>query len=198
MISLYTVSFSGNCHKVHMLLSVLGLEHETKQLDLAAGEQRSREFLAINPLGQVPVLVDGDVRLRDSQAILVYLAARYAPGVCLPSDPGGLGEVMQWLSWAANEIHNGPTLARAIKLFDRPGDLKAAQTRAAAVFEAMNDHLAQHEWLALGRATVADIACYPYIAVADEGEVDATPYAAVAAWTKRVEALPGFVPMPRK
>ena len=74
MIQLYDVTLSGNCHKVPMMLGRLRLEHRSVTVNLAAVEQKSSEFLTLNPFGQVPAIEDGETVLRDSQAILVYLA----------------------------------------------------------------------------------------------------------------------------
>lgn len=193
MIKLHGSQVSGNTHKVRNMLGLLGLDHELVAVDLPAGEHKAAPFLALNPLGEIPVLVDGATTLRDSAAILVYLASNYAPGDWLPSDPAGLGEVMQWLSFASNQIHQGPFTARAIVRFKRPGDLEAARQRSAAVFAVMDSHLDGRDWLARDRRTIADIACYTYITLAGEAGVDQAPYANVTAWLARVEALPGFV-----
>ena len=193
MIELHGSLVSGNTHKARNMLGLLGLDYEFVHVDLPAGEHKAAPFLALNPLGEIPVLVDGGTTLRDSGSILAYLASKYAPGDWLPDDPAGLGEVMQWLLFAANEIHQGPFAARAIVRFGRAGDLEAARRRSGAVFAILDDHLAGHDWLARGRRTIADVACYTYITLAGEAGVDRAPYANLAAWLDRVEALPGFV-----
>ena len=95
MITLYGGSVSGNAYKARLLLSLLGLDFEEINVNLMAGENRTGAFLALNPRGQIPVLVDGEVTIWDSQAILVYLARRY--GVAwLPVEPRrhGRGDAM--------------------------------------------------------------------------------------------------------
>ena len=74
MITLHGSALSGNTHKVRNMLGLLGLDYELAPVDLAAGEHKSEAFLALNPLGQIPLLIDGETTLRDSGAILVYLA----------------------------------------------------------------------------------------------------------------------------
>ena len=87
MLTLYEFALSGNCHKVRLLLSLLGVRYQSQPVDAAARQHKSAGFLALNPLGQVPVLCDGEHCLRDSQAILCYLARRYdASGQWLPQD----------------------------------------------------------------------------------------------------------------
>ena len=87
MITLYGGPLSGNAYKVRLLLTLLGLEFEETVVNLQTGENRTESFLALNPRGQIPTLVDGDVTVWDSQAILVYLARRY--GEAWPA--GGAG-----------------------------------------------------------------------------------------------------------
>ncbi len=77
MITLYDMTLSGNCHKVRLLLSLLALPYQTQPVNLVSGEQRSPDYLQRNPCAQVPVLNDNGQIIRDSQAILVYLAKRY-------------------------------------------------------------------------------------------------------------------------
>jgi len=196
MIKIYDTELSANAHKCRMLMSMLGLDYERVDVNLAKGEHKTPEFLAMNPRGQIPVLTDGDVCLYDSGAILVYLALQYGDESWLPRDPAGMAEVIGWLSFAANEINNGVTVARFAKLMNNPAiDLETAQRRGGASLKVLDAWLADREWLALGRPTIADIACYPYIALAGEGEVRLDGRDNVIAWIGRVEALPGWVPM---
>ena len=195
---LYDVSLSADCYKVRLMLSLLGLDYEQVPVDVRAGEHKSEKFLALNPFGQAPVLVDGGVTLWDSHAALVFLALKHSEEKWMPSDPIGAGKVMQWLSVDANDMRHGLNEAWLVAAFNIGTDLEGAQARAKAALDIMEQHLQDRDWLALGqlgRLTVADVACYPYVAVAPGGKIDLTPYTAIQAWMKRVEALPGFVPM---
>lgn len=80
MITLYEFALSGNCHKIRLMLSLLGLDYQSMAVNSSKQQQKSADFLAMNPFGQVPVLTDEDVIVRDSQAILVYLAKKYGDG----------------------------------------------------------------------------------------------------------------------
>ena len=103
MITLYDYELSGNCYKLRLLMSMLGVKYKSVPIDFYPGrEHKSDWFLAINPLGQLPVLDDDGLVLRDAQAILVYLAARYDPSKkWYPvDDPKMLGEIGQWLAFA--------------------------------------------------------------------------------------------------
>jgi glutathione S-transferase len=193
---LYDFPLSGNCYKVRLFAALAGIALELIPVDLRAGEHKQAPLIGLNPWGQVPILVDGEVVLRDSQAILVYLASRQADEGWLPRDPAGLGTVMQWLSTAANEVQNGPGAARLVRKFGYDLDHEDALRRAARLLGLIDAHLARHDWLALGRPTIADCAVFPYVALAPEGGVALEDFPHIAPWIARIKALPGFVPMP--
>jgi len=194
-VQLYDSEVSGNAYKIRLLLALLGLRHELVPVDLRAGENRSDAFLRRNPRGQVPVLVDGQTTVWDSQAILVYLARRYGGETWLPLEADEIAAVMQWLAVAENELLFGLARARAVKRFGRPWDLEACRDYGRAGLRVLNSHLATRDWLACDRVTIADIACYPYVALAPEGEIALDDYPRVCAWIGRVQALPGYIGM---
>jgi len=193
---LYDMELSGNAYKVRLFAALVGLDMELKPVDLAAGEHKQSPFIDLNPWAQVPVLEDGDVVLRDSQAILVYLARRYGGHQWWQDSAAHQGEVMQWLSTAANEIHAGPNVARLIDKFGYPLDKERALEIGARVLPLIEQHLSEHQWLAMGRPTIAECAVFPYIALGWEGGVSLESYPAIRAWIERIKALPGYVGMP--
>lgn len=193
---LYNSPTSGNSHKIRAMLAILGIEYEIVPVDLRAGEQHAPAFLAINPRGQVPVLDDDGHVIWDSQAILVYLARRYADESWLPLDPAVMGEVMQWLMFSENEINYGLLRTRAAKNFGRDWNVPEAQAVGGKALDILEARLDGRDWLAAEHPTIADISCYPYVATAPEGDVSLDPYTAVRTWIERLEARPGFVPMP--
>lgn len=195
-IRLYSFPLSGHAHRVRLLLSMLALPHQVIDVDLPAGQHKQPDFLALNPRGQVPVIVDGDVVLYDSTAILVYLARRYGGEQWLPGDAVGAARVQQFLSLAAGEIFEGPNRVRLVKLFKRELDYALAVQKTEAVLALLEAHLADHVFLAAAHVTIADLACYSYIAHVQEGGVALAPYPRVRDWLTRIEALPGFVAMP--
>lgn len=194
---LHRLALSGHCHRVELMLSLLDLPYETVDVNLQAGEHKRPSFLALNAFGEVPVLQDGELALADSNAILVYLAGRYAPGEWLPRDPVGAARVQRWLSAAAGPLAFGPAAARVIELFGRSDDPAPSRQRADRLFTVMDSELATTGWLAGERPTLADIAHYGYTVTAPEGGVSLDPYPRVRQWLARVEALPRFIPMPR-
>lgn len=197
MIKLYDLSRSGNAHKCRLLLNMLGVDYQSVPLDFAKGEHKEAEFLKINPFGQVPALTDGEVTLRDSGAILIYLAGQYGAGEWLPAAPDELAEIVSWLSFSANEINNGMTAARFAVAFKGAGvDLETARKRGGYALKLLEAHLEGRQWLVRDRPSIADIGCYPYVAMAPEGGVSLDKRANVRAWIARFEALPGYLPMP--
>lgn len=194
---LHRFAMSGHCHRVELLLSLLELPFERVEVDLAAWEQKTPRFLALNPLGQVPVLEDGELALADSNAILTYLSLRYGGSRWTPSAPAEFGEQQRWFSLAAGPLAFGPAAARAHALFGSPVDLPAAQARAHALFRFMNAHLSRRSFLVGTELGLADVAHYAYVAHAPEGGVPLDEYAHVRAWLGRVESTPRFVGMPR-
>lgn len=166
-------------------------------VDIANREHKTPAFLRMNPRGQIPVLEDGDLQLGDSQAILVYLARRYASPEWYPLDPASQGRIAHWLSYAANEVQNGPASARLIARFNLPLDGELARRRGLEVLQLVDRHLSGHRWLAQGELpSIADVALYPYLALAPEGGLALDDYPALNAWLARIRALPGYIPMP--
>ncbi|MGZ3475944.1 MAG: glutathione S-transferase family protein [Polyangiales bacterium] len=193
---LHRFALSGHCHRVELMLSLLELPFRAVEIDLAQGEQKRPEFVAKNPFAKVPVLDDGDVTIADSNAILVYLARRYAEnGPWLPRDPASAAEVQRWLSIASGPLAEGPAKARVIALFERPVDAEPARTLARELFARMNDHLADRAMLASATPTLADVAMYAYTAHAPEGGGSLAPYPHIRRWLERIQSLPRFVPM---
>lgn len=195
---LYLNERSGNAYKPRLLLALLGIDYEKVVVDLARREQKEPSYLKLNPRGQVPVLEDAGRVFWDSTAVLVYLARKHGGEQWLPTDPAGMAEVMQWMALAQNEIHYGLQFARAIIHMGRAGDLAECQAHGRTALRVLEDRLAQHEWLALDRMTVADIACFPYVAMAPDAGIPLADYPAVSAWVGRFKALPGYIPVPAR
>jgi len=163
---LYGTALSGHVHRVVLLLRALGISY--RLVSAPAEVRRTEEFLRLNPLGQIPVLTDGSLVIADSNAILVYLAKRYAPGSSwLPEDPVPAARVQRWLSIAAGEVAYGPAAARGITQWGFPvtqwgipGDHGRAVEIAGRLLRFMDTHLADREYLATEHPTIADLACY--------------------------------------
>ncbi|KAJ3472826.1 hypothetical protein NLI96_g13241 [Meripilus lineatus] len=196
MVKLYDFELSGSCYKIRLLASFLGLKYEAVQVDFVNKEHKTEKYTALNPFGEIPIFEDGDLRLRDAQAIMVYLASKYdRSNMWYPNTPEAMGRINQWLSTGGGEVMNAAG-ARLVKILNYPLDLEKLQAGANRVFKILDDHLANREWLELGHPTIGDIACFPYTALAGEGGIDLKPYPNVLAWIERIKQLPGFIAMP--
>jgi glutathione S-transferase len=182
---------------VELMLSLLQLPTELVFVDLAKGAHKQPEYLAINPMGQVPAIDDQGVVLADSNAILVYLAQKYGNGCWLPTDPVGSAKVQRWLSIAAGPIAFGVARARLITVFGAPYNAEEVIANSHALLKIIDQELSATPYLVGTEPTIADVSAYSYIAHAPEGNVSLDEYANIRAWLARIEALPGFVGMPR-
>jgi len=194
-ITIYSFPLSGHAHRVELFASISGIAHDIINVKLADGEHKQAEFLALNPAGQVPVIKDGTTVVSDSNAILVYLARKYAPSY-IPQDPAEEAEVQKFLSLAAGEIAFGPAAARLINVFKAPLDADFAKATAGKVLTKLDNHLLDRNFLVGDKPSIADVAIYSYVAHAPEGDISLTPYPNLTNWIKNVESLPGFKAMP--
>lgn len=192
---LYHFPLSGHAHRARLFLSLLEVDAEIVDVDLANGEHKSAPFLALNPFGQVPVLVDGDTVLSDSNAILVYVAKKFGRSDWLPEAPAAAARVQRWLSVAAGELAAGPAAARLITVFGAGFDPEQTIAKAHSILKLIDCELEGRNWITGStQPTVADVALYSYIVNAPEGNVDLSGYARLNAWLDRIEKLEGFVP----
>jgi glutathione S-transferase len=202
---LYCCPESGNCYKVRLLGSLLAISLEKVEVDLFNMAHKSPDFLAINPKGEIPALVDGDKIFADSSAILVYLAGTHpdrgsetAPSSYWSSDVIEQAQIVDWLAFAATYIHSGLSKARAMVSFNWPANaseetINEARSRGVASLEILEKRLHGKDWLTLGRPTIADVSVYVYVALAPMGGVSLKPFPAVTAWLDRVMRLPGYI-----
>lgn len=193
-VRIHSFPLSGHSHRVRLFASVAGINHEIIEVNLAAGEHKHPSFLKLNPAGQVPVIEDGEHVISDSNAILVFLARKYAPSY-LPSDPVQEAEVQKFLTMAAGEINYGSGAARLITVFNADLDTDFAKAIATKYLSKLEAHLEGREFLVGNQPTIADIAIYSYTAHAPEGNVSLQPYPNVQRLLANIEELEGFVPM---
>jgi glutathione S-transferase len=193
---LYNSPVSGNCYKVRLLLSHLGIPYERRELDVVDRSNRRDVLGDLNPALRVPTLVLDDGRpLAESGAILWYLGegTRF-----VPKDPYERAQVLQWMFFEQYDHEPAIAVARFWLAYSgRPDDFAdrlpertAAGQRALA---AMEHHLDGKQFFVGHSMTLADIALYAYTHVAPEGGFELEPYSAVRAWLERVAAMPGHV-----
>ncbi|WP_454841029.1 glutathione S-transferase family protein [Pseudomonas hormoni] len=192
MIDLYTAA-TPNGHKVSIVLEELGLPYTVHALSFDKKEQKSADFLKINPNGRIPAIVDranGDFAVFESGAILIYLAEM--TGKLLPLDPKGRSVVMQWLMFQMGGI--GPMQGQANVFFRYfPEKLQGAidryQHETRRLYEVLDTRLQDVEFLA-GDYSIADIATYPWVRGHEWSGVAVDGLTALQRWMATMEARP--------
>ena len=201
MMKLYDYILSPSCYKVRLMAALTGEKLDIRAVDFHPGlEHRGPELLALNPAGSIPILQDGDLLLTESSAILVYLAAKAAPEWLAGNDPEEAARVQQWLSFSGR-LTASLGGARLHEMLLRPGDIDALQAQGIAALRELELGLVEQaergkRFLAADRPTVADIACFPYVALAPDGGVPLDPYPAIRLWSRALRSLAGFIEMP--
>ena len=192
MIDLYTAA-TPNGHKVSIALEELGLPYTLKAIDLAAGEQKRPEFLALNPNGRIPVIVDraaDDFVVFESGAILIYLAEQ--TGRLMPVDAKGRSRVLQWLMFQMGGI--GPMMGQANVFFRYfPERIQFAidryQGEVKRLFRVLDGQLARNEYLA-GDYSIADIANWAWVRTHNWSGVAIDDLPHLARWRDQIRARP--------
>ncbi len=198
---LYDYVLSPSCYKVRLMAAILGIKLEIRPVDFHPGaEHRGPELLALNPAGSIPILEDGDLVLTESSAMLAYLAADAAPEWLGHGSPRETARVQQWLSFSHRLTANLGG-ARLHEMLLRPGDIKALRVQGIAALRELEAGLFEQgergmQFLAANRATIADIACFPYVALAPDGGISLDPYPLIRLWMRTIRSLPGFIEMP--
>lgn len=189
MIDLYTAT-TPNGRKVSIALEELGLPYALHALNLKAQEQKAPDYLRINPNGRIPAIVDDGFAVFESGAILIYLAEK--TGRLLPADVQGRSRVVQWLMWQMGGL--GPMQGQANVFFRYfPEKIQPAidryQNEVKRLFGVMDTRLAKANHLA-DEYSIADIACYPWVAQADWSGVPLDPFPNLSRWFASLSARP--------
>ncbi|WP_154124980.1 glutathione S-transferase family protein [Grimontia hollisae] len=193
MIELYTAG-TPNGHKISIALEEMGLPYNYYALDLMEADQKKPEFLAINPNGRIPAIVDkenGDFAVFESGAILIYLAEK--TGKFLPADPKKRSQVIQWLMFQMGGV--GPMMGQA-NVFYRyfpekiPAAIERYQNEGRRLFEVMNTQLATHAYLAGNEYTIADMATWPWVRIHEWSGVDITGLDRLKRWMDELAERP--------
>ena len=185
---IYGDSISGNCLKVKWVADLLGVPYQWRETSVLAKETRTPEFLALNPAGQVPLVVlEGERPLAQSNAILLHLAEGSA---LIPSDAYERAKMFEWLFW--EQYSHEPVIAvrRFHKHYLNKPDSEidpALMSKGLAVLGLMEAHLDGRRFFVGETLSLADIALVAYTRLAHEGGFDLAPFPAVRGWIGRVE-----------
>jgi glutathione S-transferase len=198
---LHEYAASGNCYKVRLAAALAGISLERREYDIMKGETRTPEFLAnVNGNGRIPVLQVGNRFIPESNAAAYYVAAGSS---LIPSDPLDHADMLRWMFW--EQYNHEPNIA-TLRFWmgwvgepnlSEPQRVQMPGKRAAgeAALKLMDEHLARGEWFVGSAPTLADICLFAYTHVAGEADFQLDNYPHVAAWLRRMAALPGYVPM---
>jgi glutathione S-transferase len=197
---IYHFPFSPNSRRVLATAFHLGLNPELIKVDLGKNEQLRPEFLKLNPNHAIPVLVDDDLVLWESVAIMQYLANQVSSNTIWPVEPRAQANVSRWLCWSL--AHWGP--ACGFFIFERlvkkmrnlgdpdPAELKKGEERMARYAPVLNDHLKGRDWLCGGTVTLADFTAGSYLDLAEAAQYPLEPYTEIRRWYRNIESLPAW------
>ncbi|SIO44534.1 glutathione S-transferase [Rhodovulum sp. ES.010] len=194
---LYCFGESGNAYKAALTLELAGLDWEPVWVDFFNGAARSPEFLALNPMGEVPVMVDGAVTLSQSGAIQDYVSSK--SGQFGGQSAAERREVLRWMFWDNHKMSGQAGSLRFLMNFlpeeKRPApviDWLSGRVRAA--LGVLERGLEGQDWLVGGRSTIADLACCGYLYYPEPFGFDRADWPNIDAWLDRIAALPGWKP----
>ncbi|WP_309739348.1 glutathione S-transferase family protein [Chamaesiphon sp. OTE_20_metabat_361] len=196
MLKLYEYASSGNCYKIRLLLNQLGIAYQRILIDILTGESRTAKFLAMNPVGKIPVLeIQPGQYLSESNAIIYYLADGTE---FLPVDRWERSQVMQWLFF--EQYSHEPNIATVrfwmsiAKIAEQKRDaIVQKQELGYAALQVMEQHLKEQKYFVGDRYSIADIALYAYTHVAAEGNFNLSQFPAILSWLDRINSQPNYL-----
>jgi len=194
---LYDHPLSGNCYKARLLLSHLGISYEKVRVELFEGEHKTKSFSRLNPNQKIPVLVDSEYTIWESNAVVLYIAKKFSPNDYFSDDPKEFGLIMQWTIFGKTSIDPYLAVSRYFLKFLGEGNfdktqLDSLQEQGKHSLTILDNHLSQNDFLS-GHYSVADMCCYPYIHLAHEGGFDIADFPSVELWCKRIEGQDGYI-----
>ena len=198
---LHDYVLSPSCYKIRLMAALTGLPLELKPVNAYPGlEHRRAAFLSLNPAGTLPVLEDGPLALTETAAMLVYLARHAHPAWLGSGQPADDAQIAQWLAFAQRlTTYLGD--ARQHDMFGTSGDIGALRFNGIVALRELEAALAERRFFGgtflVGEGpTIADIACFPFVALAPDGGVSLDPYPSMRLWMRAIRSLPGFIEMP--
>lgn len=192
---LYCFGESGNAYKAALALALAGADWQPVFVDFFNGETRGPAFRAINPMGEVPVLVEDGEMLTQSGMILDHIARK--TGRFGGSTPAAQQEVWRWVLWDNHKLSGQAGTCRFLMNFlpaeKRPeGVIPFLQGRLKVAYTVLNDHLAQRDWIADTGPTIADFSCCGYLYYPEPFGFTRADWPHIDRWLDRIATLPGW------
>lgn len=194
-IKLYCFGESGNSYKAALALELSGLDWEPVFVDFFGGETRSPEFRALNPMGEVPVMVDGDVTLTQSGVIQDYVSSK--SGKLGGRSAAERREVLRWQFWDNHKMSSQAGMTRFLMNFlpedKRPAEVIAfMQGRLRAAYQVLENELSTRDWLVGDGITIADISCCGYLFYPEPFGFDVADWPNIDRWLTNIQNTPGW------
>ncbi|MEM8824894.1 MAG: glutathione S-transferase family protein [Pseudomonadota bacterium] len=193
-IQLHCFGESGNSYKAALALELSGLDWEPVFVDFFGGQSRTSEWRAENPMGEAPLLIDGDFKLSQSGAIQQWISDKTGK---FAGEGDDKYQVLRWVLWDNHKLSSNAGMTRFLMNFlpedKRPEDVIAFQQgRLKAAYEVLNAHLQDRNWIVGDSLTNADISCCSYLFYPEPFGFDRADWPAIDAWLDRIAALPGW------
>jgi glutathione S-transferase len=188
---LYDYVLSASCYKIRLMAALMGVKLDLVAVDFHPGrEHKGAALLALNPGGTLPVMVVDGVVLIDTSAMLIQLTQG--------TEWRGAGN--EWFTMAGS-LNASLGMARLHDMLHFPADIKAVRAEGIQHLRKLEEHLTERRlsgqiFLTADRATIADIACFPNVALAPDGGVSLDDYPSIRLWLRAIRSLPGFIEMP--
>jgi glutathione S-transferase len=194
---LYCFGESGNAYKVALALTLSGMDWEPVYVDFFHGATRTPEFRALNEMGEVPVLVDGETVLTQSGVILDYISSR--TGKLGGRSAAERRELLRWLFWDNHKLSTQIGVTRFqmnfVPLEKRPAEVIAfLQARLKSAYTVLNGHLADRRWIVGDQPSIADLSACGYLYYPEPFGFSRSDWPHIDAWLDRIAALPGWKP----
>jgi glutathione S-transferase len=189
---------SGNAYKTALMLELAGCDWQPLWIDFFKGATRTPEYRAINEMGEVPVLIDhteGDLAMSQSGVILYHLAGK--TGKFKPETPAEEREVLRWILWDNHKLTSYIATYRFLRMFagkDGSPEAEFLKGRAMAALKVFESHLANRDWVASDRPTIADFSCCGYLFWPSDFGVDWKDYPAIGRWLERIKNIDNWAP----
>lgn len=194
-IELYCFGESGHSYKAALMLELCGLDWTPRFVDFFAGEGRSPAFREVNEMGECPVFVDGETKITQSGVILQHLVE--TTGKFGPKTKEEDREILRWILWDNHKLSSQAGMLRFLMNFlpedKRPHEVITFTTgRVKAAYAVLDAHLANRDWVAADRPTIADFTCCAYLFYPEEFNFSRSDYPNIDRWLDRISALPGW------